>query len=224
MITNLFSSFDPSTNSLLSLNWISLTLILIFINNKLIVKSRKLNKLVRLLINTLYNEFKVIILNRKRFSLPLIGLFLFIITNNFLGLFPYVFTSTRHMVISITIAFPIWLGLILFGWINFRKDIFAHLVPQSTPRVLIPFIVLIESTRNVIRPLTLSIRLSANIIAGHLLITLLGNQLSNSIGIRLFVLMVVQFILVSLEIAVSIIQSYVFSILITLYVREIGRY
>jgi F-type H+-transporting ATPase subunit a len=82
-----------------------------------------------------------------------------------------------------------------------------------------PFIVLIERIRIVIRPLTLAIRLSANIIAGHLLITLLGNQLAN---LRIIgVILPTEFILVGLEIAVSLIQAYVFSILIRLYIREV---
>jgi len=96
---------------------------------------------------------------------------------------------------------------------------FAHLVPMRTPGVLIPFIVLIETVRRVIRPLTLAIRLSANIIAGHLLLTLLGNQLAN---LRILGLIFpTEIMLVGLEMAVSLIQAYVFTILITLYVREV---
>lgn len=98
---------------------------------------------------------------------------------------------------------------------------FAHLVPQRTPNVLIPFIVLIESIRNIIRPGTLAVRLTANIIAGHLLITLLGNQTAERTGIVLIILINVQLLLITLEIAVSVIQSYVFTVLITLYTREI---
>ena len=93
---------------------------------------------------------------------------------------------------------------------------------MGTPAVLISFIVIIELIRSLIRPLTLAIRLSANIIAGHLLMTLLGNQLAN---FRLLGLIVPgELLLVGLEIAVSLIQAYVFSILITLYVREIREY
>lgn len=107
----------------------------------------------------------------------------------------------------------------LFGWRIKNKDIFAHLVPMSTPVVLMPFMVLIERIRRVIRPLTLAIRLSANIIAGHLLITLLGNQLAE---LKMFgLLMPTEIMLVTLEIAVSLIQAYVFSILITLYISEV---
>jgi len=84
-----------------------------------------------------------------------------------------------------------------------------------------PFIVLIETIRNVIRPGTLAVRLTANIIAGHLLITLLGNQTARASGIILASLIIVQILLLTLERAVAIIQSYVFAVLSTLYSREI---
>ena len=99
---------------------------------------------------------------------------------------------------------------------------FAHLVPQGTPSVLIPFIVLIERVSNIIRPGTLAVRLAANIIAGHLLLTLLGSvgpSLSSSI---LSILIFSQILLLILESAVAVIQSYVFAVLRTLYTREIN--
>lgn len=98
---------------------------------------------------------------------------------------------------------------------------FAHIVPQGTPFILIPFIVLIESIRNIIRPGTLAIRLSANIIAGHLLLTLLGNTGNSLSTIFVSFLIFSQLLLLTLESAVAIIQSYVFTILSTLYSREI---
>jgi F-type H+-transporting ATPase subunit a len=94
-------------------------------------------------------------------------------------------------------------------------------VPQSTPGALIPFIVLIESIRNVIRPLTLAVRLIANIVAGHLLITLLGNQTAVASNIILISLILTQILLLTLESAVAVIQSYVFAVLSTLYASEI---
>jgi len=94
-------------------------------------------------------------------------------------------------------------------------------VPQRTPTALIPFIVLIESIRNVIRPITLSVRLIANIVAGHLLITLLGNQTAAAANFILLGLLITQIILLTLERAVAIIQSYVFAVLTTLYSREV---
>lgn len=87
-----------------------------------------------------------------------------------------------------------------------------------------PFIVLIESISNIIRPLTLAVRLMANIMAGHLLITLLGNQTASVGGMLLFTLLLTQIILLTLESAVAIIQAYVFAILSTLYARETGTH
>ena len=126
------------------------------------------------------------------------------------------------MVMTLSLSLPLWVTLIIFGWLNHTKHIFAHLVPQGTPFVLIPFMVLIETIRNVIRPGTLAVRLAANMIAGHLLLTLLGNtgpSLSLSI---LSILIFSQILLLILESAVAIIQSYVFAVLSTLYTREIN--
>ena len=98
----------------------------------------------------------------------------------------------------------------------------AHLVPLGTPGVLMPFMVLIETIRNVIRPGTLAVRLSANIIAGHLLLVLLGNQGPRLTSYFLFLLIGAQILLLILERAVAVIQSYVFAVLTTLYSREVA--
>lgn len=225
MITNLFSIFDPSTKILiidLSLNWISIIILIIILPNLFWLIPNNFNLLFNKLINILYNEFKIIIKKKNNnFNLIFISLFIFIIINNFIGLFPYIFTRTRHLSINLTLAVPLWLRIILFGWINTTNNIFIHLVPQGTPNILIPFIVLIESIRNIIRPITLTIRLTANIIAGHLLLTLLGNMGPKILILFLPFLLLTQIVLLILESAVAIIQSYVFSVLITLYSREI---
>jgi len=81
--------------------------------------------------------------------------------------------------------------------------------------------VLIETTRNVIRPGTLAVRLAANIIAGHLLLVLLGNQGPSIASSLLSFLLITQILLLTLERAVAVIQSYVFAVLATLYSREV---
>lgn len=224
MITNLFSIFDPSTNFLInsSINWISIILLLIIIPNIYWLIPNNFNILFLKLINLLNNEFKVIIKKKNNnFNLIFISLFTFILINNFIGLFPFIFTRTRHLSINFSLTLPLWLRIIIYGWINQTNHIFIHLVPQGTPNVLIPFIILIESIRNVIRPITLTIRLTANIIAGHLLLTLLRRLGAKLINILIPILLLVQLVLFLLESAVAIIQSYVFSVLITLYFREI---
>lgn len=101
------------------------------------------------------------------------------------------------------------------------NSLIAHLVPIGTPVALMPVIVIIETVRSIIRPLTLSIRLAANIIAGHLLLTLLGSQGPNLSGLMLRFLFVGLVLLLLLEVAVACIQSYVFTILSSLYLNEL---
>lgn len=110
----------------------------------------------------------------------------------------------------------------LLGITQTPQNILAHLVPLGTPNALIPFMVIIEIVRSIIRPLTLRVRLAANIIAGHLLLTLLGNQgpLANSAVLPLILTALIA--LAVLECAVAIIQAYVFRVLSTLYVEEVN--
>jgi len=99
--------------------------------------------------------------------------------------------------------------------------ILSHLVPQGTPNALIIFIVLIELVRNLIRPITLSVRLTANLIAGHLLISLLGGAIIRVTAFTGVFFIVIPLLLTVLELAVACIQAYVFITLITLYTTEV---
>nr|YP_010309773.1 ATP synthase F0 subunit 6 [Leptopalpus rostratus]UMR54890.1 ATP synthase F0 subunit 6 [Leptopalpus rostratus] len=220
---NLFSSFDPSSNWSMSLNWMSSLICLILIPSSFWIIPSRLNLLWIKITSILHKEFKVLLgPSSKGSTLIFVSLFSFILINNFMGLFPYVFTSTSHMVLSLSLAFPLWLTFMLFGWINNTIHMFAHLVPQGTPPVLMPFMVCIETISNIIRPGTLAIRLSANMIAGHLLMTLLGNTGPSLSLMMINMLIIIQLMLVILETAVSIIQSYVFAVLSTLYSSEVN--
>jgi F-type H+-transporting ATPase subunit a len=152
-----------------------------------------------------------------------IRIFFFILFNNFMGLFPYIFTRRRHISFTLTLALPLWLGRILISILYQYNNLLAHLVPTGTPSFLIPVIVVIETVRNIIRPLTLSIRLAANMVAGHLLLTLLGSQGPTLRIFNLILLIGGLFILLLLEVAVACIQSYVFTILSSLYLNELLR-
>lgn len=223
MITNLFSSFDPSTSFNLSLNWLSTILGIILIPTSYWLVPSRFSYIWNKILLILHIEFKTLIGKPSIIGITLIfiSLFSIIVFNNFLGLFPYIFTRTSHLRITFALALPLWLSFILFGWINHTLLILAHLVPQGTPPILIPFIVLIETIRNIIRPGTLAVRLAANIIAGHLLLTLLGNTGTSLSIITLNILLLTQILLLTLESAVRIIQSYVFAVLSTLYSREV---
>lgn len=225
MIRNLFSVFDPSSSIFnLSLNWLRTFLGILIIPSIYWLIPSRYHIFWNNILLTLHKEFKTLLgpIGSNGSTFIFVSLFSIILFNNFIGLFPYIFTRTSHLTLTLTLALPLWLCFILFGWINNTQHIFAHLVPQGTPAVLIPFIVCIETIRNIIRPGTLAVRLTANIIAGHLLLTLLGNTGPSISTILVRVLLIVQIALLVLESAVAIIQSYVFAVLRTLYSREVN--
>nr|ARH55053.1 ATP synthase F0 subunit 6 [Leiodes picea] len=222
MMTNLFSSFDPSTSFNLSLNWMSIMLSFLIIPSMFWLIPSRLNLAWNKIITILHNEFKVLMGPKiKGSTLIFISLFSFLLFNNFLGLFPYIFTSSSHLVFTLALSLPLWVSFMIYGWLNNTINMFAHLVPQGTPPVLMPFMVCIETISNIIRPGTLAVRLAANMIAGHLLLTLLGNTGPSMSLLLINILIIIQLLLLVLESAVSIIQSYVFAVLSTLYSSEV---
>ncbi len=225
MISNLFSIFDPSTNLFnISFNWIRTILGIIFIPYSFWLIPNRHFLLWNFILLKLHNEFKTLLKNNyfQGSTFIFISIFSFILFNNFLGLFPYIFTRTRHLTLSLSISLPLWLSFIIYGWLNNSQHIFIHIIPQGTPTILIPFIVLIETIRNIIRPGTLAVRLTANMIAGHLLITLLRGTGPSIPNYFIIILVIIQILLLILESAVAVIQSYVIAILRTLYSREVN--
>nr|YP_010615508.1 ATP synthase F0 subunit 6 [Megalurothrips usitatus]WAT94216.1 ATP synthase F0 subunit 6 [Megalurothrips usitatus] len=145
------------------------------------------------------------------------SLFMFILTCNLVGLIPNLFTSSSHLTFNLMMSIPMWTGFFIYGWIKYSNKMFEHLVPNGTPDPLISFMVLIELISTIIRPLTLSIRLMANMVSGHLLLTLMGGSMESSNTFMVGLLTLIQSMLSSLEMSVAIIQAYVFCMLLTLY-------
>nr|YP_004123377.1 ATP synthase F0 subunit 6 [Cephalothrix sp. SCS-2010]ADD62170.1 ATP synthase F0 subunit 6 [Cephalothrix sp. SCS-2010] len=115
--------------------------------------------------------------NIMGFTLFVVSLFNLILVFNFLGLVPYVFSQTSHLVTTFTFAVPLWLSLILSSFF-YRLTVFlASLLPAGAPAILNPFLVLVEMVSIGVRPITLSVRLATNIGAGHIVIGLLGTYL-----------------------------------------------
>nr|AUN27895.1 ATP synthase F0 subunit 6 [Conocephalus differentus] len=224
MMTNLFSVFDPSTSIMnYPFNWISTFLGGFLIPLSFWILPSRFTYFWMFISTTLHKEFKILLgPMEKGGTFMFISLFTLILWNNFLGLLPYIFTSSSHLAMTLSLALPLWLSFMLFGWINHTQHMFAHLVPQGTPATLMPFMVCIETISSLIRPGTLAIRLAANMIAGHLLLTLLGNTGPMLNFTSLNMLIIAQLMLLILECAVSIIQAYVFTILITLYASEVN--
>ncbi|YP_009517128.1 ATP synthase F0 subunit 6 (mitochondrion) [Thrips palmi] len=214
-------SFDPKTSFMGELNWLILNFTLIFMIFSFWKKPSRTKIIFIELINQISNQFKIALKTTKDSSEGIfISLFIMILFMNMMGLFPNIFTPTSHITMNMMISLPLWIGFMAFGWSNFTNKMLSHLVPNGTPTALISFMVMIELISNFIRSLTLSIRLMANMVSGHLLLTLMGNLMENSSISMVIVLTFIQSILSSLELGVAFIQAYVFCMLLTLYSNE----
>uniref|UniRef100_UPI0030E03D2A ATP synthase subunit 6 n=1 Tax=Taeniothrips eucharii TaxID=1818613 RepID=UPI0030E03D2A len=217
---SLFMSFDPKS-SILELNWICFVLPIVLTLYIMWINLSRLNLLKNKLIKEIENQFKIALKTYKDSSNNMFtSIFVILMASNLMGLFPNMFTGTSHIFLNLTMSVSMWMGFMLYGWLIFPKKMLAHLVPSGTPLMLINFMVLIETISNTIRPFTLSIRLMANMVSGHLLLTLMGNTMSKLNLILLMTMTVVQMALISLEMGVALIQAYVFCMLLTLYSDE----
>nr|ACS15264.1 ATP synthase F0 subunit 6 [Phytoseiulus persimilis] len=220
MMNNLFSMFDP--NSMFFINWMTMLLPLLLISNSFYYQTNRINLMMKKIIYFLLND--LFLNNIKKYNnmmnIIILTFFMFIMLSNFLSIMPFIFTPISHMSITLTFSMPFWCMLMIKGWFETPMKMFIHLVPMNTPIPLCMFMVLIETISNLIRPLTLAVRLSANMIAGHILISLLSKMLSHNLF--WFILSSnILYLLMILELSVVMIQSYVFITLINLYLNEL---
>nr|WAB69909.1 ATP synthase F0 subunit 6 [Osteocephalus aff. subtilis DO-2022] len=158
-----------------------------------------------------------------KWALILASLMIFLLGMNLLGLLPYTFTPTTQLSLNLGLAIPLWLATVAIGFRNQLTASLGHFLPEGTPTLLIPILIIIETISLFIRPMALGVRLTANLTAGHLLIHLI----SSATMALLFTSPIVSaltfatlLLLTILEIAVAMIQAYVFVLLLSLYLQE----
>jgi len=163
----------------------------------------------------------------KEVYLPFIySLFFFILIANLTGNVPYSFTITTSVIVSIGLSFTIFIGVTILGLSIHKTHFFSFFVPSGTPLALVPLLVLIEMVSYLARAVSLGVRLFANMVAGHTLMKILSTFLYQmfSSSIIVAVLTLIPFTLflaiMGLELAVSVIQAYVFSILTCSYIKD----
>nr|YP_009169853.1 ATP synthase F0 subunit 6 [Pundamilia nyererei]ALD84664.1 ATP synthase F0 subunit 6 [Pundamilia nyererei]AMD61832.1 ATP synthase F0 subunit 6 [Pundamilia nyererei] len=167
--------------------------------------------------------FQPLSLQGHKWAALLTSLMIFLITSNLLGLLPYTFTPTTQLSLNMGFAVPLWLATVIIGMRNQPTHALGHLLPEGTPILLIPALIIIETISLFIRPLALGVRLTANLTAGHLLIQLIATAafvllpLMPTVATLTSALLV---LLTLLEIAVAMIQAYVFVLLLSLYLQE----
>nr|AHZ88988.1 ATPase subunit 6 [Phrynocephalus theobaldi orientalis] len=153
----------------------------------------------------------------------LTSLLLMLLTLNIVGMFPYTFTPTTQLSVNLALALPLWLSTVLTGLRTQPIKSLAHLLPEGTPTLLIPALIIIESISLLIRPIALGVRMTANLTAGHLVLQLISTATLTTIKMAptLFLLPTLLLtLLMILEFAIAIIQAYVFTLLTCLYLQE----
>nr|ABO38887.1 ATPase subunit 6 [Galeichthys peruvianus]ACM50332.1 ATP synthase subunit 6 [Galeichthys ater]ACM50334.1 ATP synthase subunit 6 [Galeichthys feliceps] len=225
MALNLFDQFMSPTHLGIPLIAIALTLPWILVPSP---TSRYLNNRLVSLQSWFIKTFTQQLLTPlnpggHKWAMILASLMIFILTLNMLGLLPYTFTPTTQLSLNMGLAVPLWLATIIIGMRNQPTAALGHLLPEGTPTLLIPILIVIETISLFIRPLALGVRLTANLTAGHLLIQLISTAtitlmpLMTTVAALTAILLV---LLTLLEIAVAFIQAYVFVLLLSLYLQE----
>nr|BAK23100.1 ATPase subunit 6 [Boraras maculatus] len=215
MMTSLFDQFASMKFLGVSLIYIALLMPMIFFpnslprwtNNRL---STTQTWLISRFVNQLMSPLNV---SGHKWAVLLTSLMLYLISMNLIGLLPYTFTPTTQLSMNMGFAVPLWLATVIVGMWNQPTASLGHLLPEGTPTLLIPVLVIIETISLFIRPLALGVRLTANLTAGHLLIQLISTAvfvLTTMAPTVAFLTFVVLVLLTLLEVAVAMIQAYVF--------------
>jgi len=152
-------------------------------------------------------------------------LFLFVLLSNLIGLIPYTFTVTSQIAVTGALALLVIGIVIVYGLIHNGPRFLKLFVPSGVPAVLMPFIVPIEVISFLSRPVSLSVRLFANMLAGHITLKVMGGFVVSLLGAGLFAILaplpfVMAIILTAFELLVAVLQAYVFAILTCVYLRD----
>lgn len=115
MITNLFSIFDPSTSNSFSLNWLSIIVLLLAAPLVFWISPDRVSSIFKSIYFYILNEFKVVVNKTPEVILLVFSFFIFILISNVVGLLPFTFTATSHISVTVAIALPLWLGLVIYG-------------------------------------------------------------------------------------------------------------
>jgi F-type H+-transporting ATPase subunit a len=154
--------------------------------------------------------------------------FLFLLATNLIGMIPYSFTATSHLICTFGLSFSLFIGITIIGFKSHGLHFFSFLYPAGAPMILAPLLVVLELVSYSFRAVSLGVRLFANMMAGHTLVKILsgfGWTMLQSKGLPLLSLasaipFAIVFALMGLEIGVACLQAYVFTILTCIYLND----
>lgn len=150
-------------------------------------------------------------------------LFLFILVANLVGMTLYSFTLTSHVTVAFTLSFSFFIAIILIGLLVQKFSFVNTFIPSGAPKILKPFLILIEIISYFSRPFSLGIRLFANLMAGHTLLAILANftfLISKKSVVISFIPFILIVAIVGLEAMIAALQAYVFTVLVCIYLND----
>jgi F-type H+-transporting ATPase subunit a len=146
--------------------------------------------------------------------------FMFIMTCNLLGMLPYSFTATSHIIVTFTLAIIIFLLVTIVGFAKHGLHFLSLFKPDGTPAWLAPLLIVIELFTFLTRPISLSLRLAANMIAGHVMLKVMAGFVITLMVVLKPLPIPLIVILIGFEIFVAILQAYIFTILSCVYLND----
>jgi F-type H+-transporting ATPase subunit a len=214
-----FGPFSFTNSALWAMIAVGLvTLLFLLAPNKLI--PNRLQSAAENLYGVVDNMTHEVLHDNARTYFPFVlTLFLFILFCNVLGLIPYSFTVTSHIIVTLALALVVFVGATIIGFIRNGFSYLKLFVPSGVPVLLLPLVVLIEVVSYFIRPLSLSIRLFANMMAGHMMLKVMAGFVV-MLGYFGFVPLLAMVGLTGLELLVAALQAYVFALLTCMYLND----
>jgi F-type H+-transporting ATPase subunit a len=147
------------------------------------------------------------------------SLFMFILVGNLLGMIPGAFTFTAHIIVTFTMAISVVVGVTIVGFYRHGRHFLEFFVPHGAPKFMLPFLVPIEIMSYCVRPISLSVRLFVNMMAGHTMMKVFAGFVI-AMGIFGIAPLLVVIGVTILELAIAVLQAYIFAVLSTLYLRD----
>nr|QUT13271.1 ATP synthase F0 subunit 6 [Nais communis] len=225
MMSDIFSIFDPA-----SYNFLTPTVTMTVIMNIMLILAtqssmwkntqRKSSSLIPLTEFMMTQLFRTTSINLKGMSATVSSLFVIIVLINLMGMIPYSISSSSHLLLTLSIGLPMWLSMLISTFKYSPKKSTAHFLPDGAPEWLNPFLVMIETTSILVRPITLSFRLAANMTAGHIVLTLVSLYAAGAVfssALTFMMLSMVSMGYIMFELAICMIQAYIFCLLLSLY-------
>lgn len=224
---NLYFSFTNSSLFLLmTTSFLSILFYMVTRNGGFLLPSRW-QSFIEMIYEFVVNLVDSQIGTKGRKFFPIIfTIFVFILSLNLIGMVPYSFTATSHLVVTFGLSVSLFIGITIVGFQTHGIHFFSFLLPKGAPLILAPLLVVLELVSYCFRAVSLGVRLFANMMAGHTLVKILSGfawtmlSLGGILTVASLIPFVIVFALTGLEIGVACLQAYVFTILTCIYLND----